>query len=61
MLISIIATLVVVGLVVWLLSFLPIPDPYMTIIRVIILIVVILWILSLFVGPLGVGGNGRLL
>jgi hypothetical protein len=53
MVVSIIATLIVVGLVVWLISFIPIPEPYMTIIRVIILIVVILWILSFFVGPVG--------
>lgn len=50
MLISIIVTLVIIGLVAWLISFLPLPSPFMQIIHVILVIVAILYVLSAVTG-----------
>jgi hypothetical protein len=46
-LISIIVVLVVLGLVYWLITLLPIPEPFRTIIFVVIVIAMIFWLLSI--------------
>ena len=48
-LISIIIVLVVLGLVYYLITLLPIPDPFRTIIYVVIILALIIWLLS-FIG-----------
>ncbi len=47
-LISLIVSLVVVGLILWLVSLLPIDGKIKNIINVVVLIVVILWLLQVF-------------
>lgn len=50
-LISLVLTLVVIGVVLWLIeAYLPISPPIKTIIRVVVVVVVILWLVQVFVG-----------
>lgn len=57
-LISLIVSLVIVGLVLWVLSQLPI-DPWISnIIRVVIIVCVVLWLLSVLVGYGGLSPYG---
>ena len=53
MIVSIIVTLLVLGLIWWLISFLPIPAPFGQIIQVLFIILAILAVLSVF----GVGSG----
>lgn len=46
----VIVVLVVIGLVAWLITFLPIPQPFMTIIWVVMIVAVILWVLGMALG-----------
>lgn len=48
MLISLIIGLVVLGLVYWLLTMLPLPEPIPLILRVVFILIVIVWILQSF-------------
>ncbi len=50
---TILIVLVVLGLVYWLITTLPIPDPFRTIIYVVMVLCLIIWLLSLIgvVGP----------
>ncbi len=52
-LISIIITLVVLGLILWLVTLLPIDATIQRIIHIVAIICVVLWLLQIFVGPLG--------
>jgi len=52
MITSLIITLIVAGLVYWLITLLPLPSPFPEIIKVIVILVLIVWILQLF-GVLG--------
>jgi hypothetical protein len=45
MLIYLIIALILVGLVFWAIQYLPIPQPFLNIIRVLLVLIVILWIL----------------
>jgi uncharacterized membrane protein YesL len=49
-LIGVIVALVVIGLLFYCVSLLPLPEPYMTIIRVIFIIIAILYLLSFLTG-----------
>jgi hypothetical protein len=49
-LIGLILTLVVIGLIMWLISLLPIVEPYKRIINVIVIVVVVIWLLSVLLG-----------
>lgn len=51
-LISLIIFLVVIGLILWLVSLLPIDDTIQRIIHIVVIIVVVLWLLQAFVGPI---------
>lgn len=51
--IELIMTILVLGLVVWAISFLPIPEPFMTIIRVLVIIVAVILLLN-FLGVTGI-------
>lgn len=52
-LISLIVTLIIVGLLLWLVNnFIPMDDKIKSILNVVVIIAVVIWILSLFV-PLG--------
>lgn len=52
-LISLVIFLIVVGLLLWLVSLLPIDATIQKIIHVVVIICVVLYILQLFVGPMG--------
>lgn len=56
MLISLIATLIVAGLIYWLITLIPLPSPFPEIIRVVVIIAVVLYLLQF----LGIIGGGRL-
>ena len=55
---TLIVYLIVLGLIYWLISFLPLPDPFASIIRVLFVILAVLAVLSAF-GIIG-GGLPRL-
>jgi hypothetical protein len=62
MLISLLVAVIVIGLLFWVLSMLPIPQPWANIAKVILVVIVIIWLLSftgLLNGPYW-GGRGRL-
>jgi hypothetical protein len=46
--ISLIITLVILGLVFWAITFLPIAEPFLTIIKVIFIIIALYYVLSFF-------------
>lgn len=46
--ISLLITIVVLGLLYWAVSLIPLPDPFPTIIRVIFIIIAVLYILNAF-------------
>jgi hypothetical protein len=49
-LISLLVAVIIVGLIVWLIRYLPLPPPFRTIATVIVVIILILWLLSSFTG-----------
>jgi hypothetical protein len=58
-LINVIAMLIVAGLVLWLVKFLPLDATIQRIIHAVVIVVVILWLLTLFfpgIGAMRVGG-----
>ena len=58
-LINVIAMLIVAGLVLWLVKFLPLDATIQRIIHAVVIVVVILWLLTLFfpgIGAMWVGG-----
>jgi hypothetical protein len=57
MLISLLVAVVVIGLIWYLLTLLPIPDPFRTIVNVILILIVIIWLLG-FAGMLPGYGPG---
>lgn len=54
MLISLLVAVIVIGLIFWLLTMLPIPQPFLNIVKVILVVICIIWLLS-FTGFLGGG------
>lgn len=48
MILSIIATIVILGLIYWAVSLIPLPEPFPQIIRVLFIIIAVIYILSLF-------------
>jgi hypothetical protein len=54
MLISLLIAVIVIGLLFYVLSLLPIPQPWANIAKVILVVIVIIWLLG-FVGMLGTG------
>lgn len=60
MLISIIVTLIVFGLLYYLVTLIPLPSPFPEIIRVVVIIVLVLWLAGLLLGH-PIMGNGLLL
>jgi cation transporter-like permease len=50
LLISLIVLCLVVGVVFWLLTLLPVPQPFLNIIKVCIVLIVLLYVLSMFTG-----------
>lgn len=50
MIISIVTVLIVAGLIYWLVTLLPLPEPFPTVIRVVVIIALILWLLPLLNG-----------
>jgi hypothetical protein len=54
MLISLLVAVIVIGLLFYVLSLLPIPQPWLNIARVILIVIVIIWLLG-YVGMLGNG------
>lgn len=61
MLISLLIAVLVIGLLIWLIQMLPLPDPFKTIAMVIVVIIALLWLLQGFGPGLGVHCNGRLI
>lgn len=59
MLISLLIAVIIIGLVFYLLSLLPIPQPWLNIARVILVVIVIIWLLG-YVGAPYWRGHGRL-
>lgn len=55
---TLIVYLIILGLIYWLVSFLPLPDPFSTIVRVLFIILAVLAVLAAF-GVIG-GGLPRL-
>lgn len=53
-LIGLLVAVLIIGLIYWLITLIPLPDPFKTIVLVIFIIIVILWLLSSF-GVLGAG------
>jgi hypothetical protein len=51
---SIIVTLIVAGLIYWLISLIPLPPPFPEIIRVVVILAVVLYLLSIVFGWKGV-------
>ena len=51
MLISLLITVIIVGLLFWLLSQLPIPQPWLNIARVILVIIAIIWLVGYLPSP----------
>ena len=47
---SIIVTLIVAGLIYWLISLIPLPPPFLEIIRVVVILAVVLYLLSIVFG-----------
>ena len=63
MLISLLVAVIIIGLVFYLLSMLPIPQPWANIAKVILVVIVIIWLLSftgLLSGPYWGNGPHRL-
>jgi len=59
-LISVVVTLIIVGVILWLVNtYIPMAAPIKTILNVVVIIVVILWLLGLFVGPINSFRIGR--
>ena len=54
MLISLLVAVIVIGLLYWLITLLPLPDPFKKIVVVIFILIVIIWLLG-FTGILGSG------
>jgi hypothetical protein len=54
MLISLLVAVLVLGLIYWLITLLPIPDPFKKIVLVVFIIICIIWVLNMF-GMLGSG------
>lgn len=52
MLVSLLIAILVIGLLVWLVQILPIPEPFRTVAIVVVVIIAIIWLLE------GVGGAG---
>lgn len=50
MLLSVLTTLVIAGLVYWLITLLPLPAPFPTVIRVVVIVALVLYILGLLLG-----------
>jgi hypothetical protein len=61
MLISLLIAVLVIGLLIWLVQLLPLPDPFKTIAMVIVVIIAILWLLQSFAPGLGIHCGGRLI
>lgn len=53
MIVSILTTLIVLGLIYWVLTLLPLPEPFPQIVRVVMIVVVVLFLLNLLTGRLG--------
>jgi len=58
MLISLLVAVVVIGLIFYCLSLLPIPQPWLNIARVILVVIVIIWLISWLPGTGYWGGHG---
>jgi hypothetical protein len=56
LLIQIVVALILAGFLYWLITLLPLPPPFPTVIRVVVVIALILWLVSMFWG--GFGGLG---
>lgn len=54
---SIIIALVIVGLIYWIITLIPLPPPFPKIIQVVLVVGLVLWLLSVFI-PLLSGGSG---
>lgn len=52
-LISLIVTLIIIGLLLWLVSQLPIDATIQRIIHIVVIVCVILWLIGIFFGPVG--------
>lgn len=50
MLLSVLTTLVIAGLVYWLITLLPLPAPFPTVIRVVVIVALVLYLLGLLLG-----------
>lgn len=48
MIISLIVFVVVLGLIYWLVSLIPLPDPFPTIVKVLFILIAVLYILQMF-------------
>jgi len=60
MLISLLVAVIIIGLIFWVLSMLPLPQPWANIAKVILVVIVLIWLLSftgLFNGPYWGGGH----
>lgn len=53
--ISIIVAIIILGLIYWAVSLIPLPDPFPTIIKVLFIIVAVLYLLQIFGISTGVG------
>ena len=51
MLISLLVTVIILGMLVWLVTMLPIPEPFRTVAIVIIILVCILWLVGYVPAP----------
>ena len=62
MLVSLLIAILVIGLLVWLVQMLPLPEPFKTVAVAIIIVVCIIWLLQGFGGYVGPGVHcGRLI
>lgn len=48
--ISILIALIVVGLIYWLVTLLPLPAPFPLVIKVVVILILIVWLLQTFMG-----------
>lgn len=55
MLISLLVAVIVIGLLIYLVQILPLPDPWKTIAVVLVVLIAILWLVGMLGGP-GLGG-----
>lgn len=58
-LINVVVTLIVVGVLLWLIGMIPMDAQIQKIIRILVIICVVLWLLGLFLGGWGALGNVR--